>query len=221
MGIKNVVLDQTGLSGVYPRFIYIETDDTLAEVTATGYLNTLKENFQFQFDERMMALVSVKSSPGSSSSEVALLDITKSGNDWSLIPSLSQVSLDEGQILVGNSSNVGTGVDMSGDATISNSGEVTLEDDSVSLENLDDGITPSHITVFADEHTTAGGAAAEAITVTGVLATDLVFAQLHTEGTTPRTILTAVASADTVTITFSGDPSNDHVVTYQVLRAAS
>lgn len=85
MGIKNVKLDQAGLAGVKPRFIYIETDDTVADVQATGYLNSLVENFQFRLDEQMMALVSTKTSPGSSSSELALFDVSKSGNNWSLI----------------------------------------------------------------------------------------------------------------------------------------
>jgi hypothetical protein len=77
----------------------------------------------------------------------------------------------------------------------------------------------SHVIVFAGEHTTVGGAAAEAITVAGVLATDLVFAELKVEGSTPRTILTRATSTDTITVTFSGDPSSDHEVYYQVLRA--
>jgi len=77
----------------------------------------------------------------------------------------------------------------------------------------------SHYVAFAGEHTTVGGAAAEAITVAGVLATDLVIAVLHTVGASPQTILTSVASADTLTVTFSADPSSDHVLTYSVLRA--
>lgn len=95
-----------------------------------------------------------------------------------------------------------------------------IADNAVSLENLDAGITPSHITVFSDEHTTIGGAAAEVITVTGALATDLVYTQLHTVGAAPRTILTAISGTDTVTVTFSADPSTDHVLAYQVMRAA-
>jgi len=76
------------------------------------------------------------------------------------------------------------------------------------------------VPLYAGEHTTVGGAAAEAITVTGVLDTDLVLVTLHTEGATPRTILTAAATAaDTITVTFSGDPAADHVVTYVVYRA--
>lgn len=96
-----------------------------------------------------------------------------------------------------------------------------IADDAVSAEHLDSGILPFYITMYAGEHTTAGGAAAEAITVSGVLATDLVLVTLHTAGATPRTIVTVVASADTVTVTFSADPSTDHVVTYEVLRAVS
>lgn len=73
---------------------------------------------------------------------------------------------------------------------------------------------------FAGEHTTVGGAAAEAITVTGVLATDLVVVTHHTVGGAAQTILSALASAaDTITVTFSADPSTDNVVTYVVYRA--
>jgi len=72
--------------------------------------------------------------------------------------------------------------------------------------------------VAVGEHTTVGGAAAEDITLTGVLATDFVLVTLHTVGSTPRTILTSVAAAGKITVTFSGDPSTDHVVTYLVIR---
>ncbi len=96
-----------------------------------------------------------------------------------------------------------------------------IADDAVSLEHLDAAITPSHIVVYAGEHTTGGGAAAEAITVSGVVASDLVLVTLLTKGSTPRIIVTAVATTDTVTVTFDSDPSSDHVVTYEVLRAVA
>jgi len=75
--------------------------------------------------------------------------------------------------------------------------------------------------VYSAEATTAGGDATEAVTVAGVLATDLVFVQLHTVGSTPRTIITSAATANTITTVFSGDPSTDHVYAYQVLRATA
>lgn len=96
-----------------------------------------------------------------------------------------------------------------------------IEDDAVSLEHLDAGITPSHIVVYAGEFTTLGGDENEAITVTGALATDLVHVNLHTKGATPRTILTASAATNAVNIEMSGDPSTDHVITYTVLRAVA
>ena len=66
--------------------------------------------------------------------------------------------------------------------------------------------------------TTAGGAAAEEITLPNVRATDIVSVILHTAGAVPRTISNAVAGAGKVTVTFSGDPSTDHVINLIVLR---
>jgi hypothetical protein len=79
----------------------------------------------------------------------------------------------------------------------------------------------SHVCIAAANYTTAGGAAAEAITISGLLATDIATVTLQTAGATPRTVSKAVCSTDTLTITFSGDPSTDHVVAYHVLRALS
>jgi hypothetical protein len=44
MSIKDVVTNVTGLASVEPRVIYIQTTDTLAEITATGYLNKMVQN---------------------------------------------------------------------------------------------------------------------------------------------------------------------------------
>jgi hypothetical protein len=57
------------------------------------------------------------------------------------------------------------------------------------------------------------------IALTGVLATDVAFATLLVKGSTPRTILTTIAASGKITITFSGDPSTDHQVSYVVLRS--
>jgi predicted RecA/RadA family phage recombinase len=72
--------------------------------------------------------------------------------------------------------------------------------------------------VAAGEATTAGGAAAEDITISGVVATDLCLVTIHTVGSTPRVIVTSLAAAGKITVTFADDPSTDHVVTYIVLR---
>lgn len=105
---------------------------------------------------------------------------------------------------------------------INSSGEVTsLAPASVLLADLSSGITPSHVVKYAAQVTTVGGAAAEAFTVTGVAATDLVFAQIKDNGTSNVTLLQAVPTTNTLTFTFSADPGNDTVLYYQVLRAAS
>lgn len=79
--------------------------------------------------------------------------------------------------------------------------------------------TASHVVKYAAQPTTAGGGAAEAITVTGALATDLAFVQMVDDGTNNTTIVNAVVTADTLTVTFSGDPGADAVINYQILRA--
>lgn len=71
---------------------------------------------------------------------------------------------------------------------------------------------------FVGTHTTVGTAAFEDITVTGMLATDLAFVTLETQGATPRVLLTAKADTDKITITFDGDPSTDHVLSYLGIR---
>lgn len=79
--------------------------------------------------------------------------------------------------------------------------------------------SPAYSVVYAGTHTTTGGSATEAKTVTGVLSTDILLASLKVRGATPRTILTAAPTTNTVTYVFSGDPSTDHQVYYTVLRA--
>lgn len=91
----------------------------------------------------------------------------------------------------------------------------------VTLAKLASGIAPSHVVKYAAEVTTVGGSATEAFTVTGVAATDLVFVQVKNDGTNNRTVLSAAATLNTITVIFSGDPGADLVLYYQVLRAAS
>lgn len=77
---------------------------------------------------------------------------------------------------------------------------------------------PSHYVAYAGVHTTVGGAAAEAITVTGALATDV--AIVHYAGTNDTdTIKKAVVTANTLTVTMSADPSTAHKLAYMILRA--
>lgn len=72
--------------------------------------------------------------------------------------------------------------------------------------------------VVVAQVTTVGGAASESFTYKDVKATDVVFAVLHTKGSTPVTIVRAAAAAGSVTVEFSADPSSDHVFNLLVMR---
>lgn len=72
--------------------------------------------------------------------------------------------------------------------------------------------------VGAGLHTTAGGDATESITATGAVAGDTVLVTVNTNGATPRTVTTAIATTDAITVVLSGDPSTDHVLNWVVLR---
>lgn len=140
-------------------------------------------------------------------------------------------ALTSGNLLVGSAGNVAASVALSGDATLSNAGALTIAnnavttvkilDANVTLAKLASGITPSHIVKFAGQVTTVGGAAAEAFTVTGAAATDLAFVQIVNDGTSNVTVLQAVVTLNTLTVTFSANPGNDTVINYQLLRAAA
>lgn len=84
MPILNVEVSQTGTVGFVPSLIYINTNDTLVEVTATGYLNQVVAQ-GIPLSESNMALVSTKTSPSAASTQVAWLEVSKSGQDWSLV----------------------------------------------------------------------------------------------------------------------------------------
>jgi hypothetical protein len=130
--------------------------------------------------------------------------------------------LSSGNIFVGSAINVATGVAMSGDATIDDAGVLTLANAAVALANLAAGIAPAGVIKFMGQLTSVGGNATEAFTVTGaVAATDRAFIQVVNNGTGNVTVLEAVVTADTLTVTFSADPQADTVINYQLIRAAS
>jgi hypothetical protein len=152
-----------------------------------------------------------------------------------------EIALAENKVLIGSASGVGAAQSFSGDVTVVASGvtaigalKVTtamlaadavdgakIADDAVSAEHLDDGILPSHVIKFAARFTTLGGAAAEAITLTGALATDLSFVRLVDDGTNNVTISSWAMTTNTLTVTFSGNPGADAVIEYQVVRAVA
>ncbi len=90
MGVQAVQLSNTGfvpnttgaglnLSQQLPTFIQIQTSDTLAAVTAAGYLNASHNAFQFPYSNDQMALVST------TDSGTVWLSVSVSGSTYSLV----------------------------------------------------------------------------------------------------------------------------------------
>jgi hypothetical protein len=80
---------------------------------------------------------------------------------------------------------------------------------------------PSHYIAYAGVHTTVADGSAPytaAITVTGALATDIPIVHWNTTDDTD-TIVKAVMSANTLTVTLSADPGTTHKLAYMILRA--
>lgn len=84
MTILNIKLDQVGEVGVRPRIVRIDTNNTIAEVTATGFLNDAVRN-GFSFSEEDYCLVSTKTSPSATATQVGAYEVSKSGSNWSLV----------------------------------------------------------------------------------------------------------------------------------------
>lgn len=80
---------------------------------------------------------------------------------------------------------------------------------------------PSHMVKYAGQYAYAGGSATVAITVTGVVATDAVFASVQSATTAALIIYRVTASANTITVTFNADPGAATVINYQALRAVT
>lgn len=78
--------------------------------------------------------------------------------------------------------------------------------------------SPSSPLFVAAQYTTIGGAAAEAITISGVLATDLAFVQMVNNAPNTVSVISAVCTANTLTVTFSANPGAGCIINYQILR---
>lgn len=231
MALLNIQFGEVGLVGVSPNIVYINTTDTLATILTPGYLNKVVQQ-GFNFSESTMACVSTKTSPGAQSTQVGWFEVAHTAGNWSLVATNSSMQLPDGQIFVGNADGLAEPVAMSGDATIADTGAVTIAnnavttakilDANVTLAKLASGITPAAVIKFFGQVTTVGGAAAEAITVTGAVgATDRAFVQMVNDGTNNVTIVNAVVTNNTLTVTFSADPGADTVINYQIIRAAA
>lgn len=138
-------------------------------------------------------------------------------------------TLPSAQLFVGNAGNVATAVPLSGDATMANTGALTIANNAittakinaaaVTLAKLATGIAPAYIVKFAGKDVSAGGSATVVITATGVAATDVVFADIQASANAVN-IQKVTPTTNTITVICSGDPGAA-TISYQALRAAA
>lgn len=223
------------------------TSDNMATVSASGYFNvdpTLLIDFtsfrlndliycacsdgavQLQINALLPNITTI-----SPNSDIAPGSITTSLLANGAVTGAKMAALPSGDILVGSAGNVATAVAMSGDVAIVASGATTIQPNAittakilnanVTLAKLSATVAPQSIIVFSSQYTTVGGAAAEAITVAGALATDLAYVQMVNQGPNTVSVVKAVMTANTLTVTFSGNPGAGAIINYQITRVAT
>lgn len=181
-------------------FTYASADDAIATIAGANYFNPESAIYDLKVGDMIIC----KGSDANLILEVAAVSLTASPKTISTV-SFTPAGLVATANIVDNAVTT---------AKIANA--------NVTLAKLASGITPSHIIKFSAKVTTVGGAAAEAFAVVGALAaTDNAFVQVVDNGTGNVTVLQAVVTNDTLTVTFSGNPGNDAIINYQLVRAAS
>lgn len=102
MAIKSIITQSIGQSGVTPRIIYIETDDPVNVVTATGYLNNVVNKSKITVSDTDLAVVAIKPTSGTNR-YVGLYEVEYSGGNWSLVNTANtfDMNLLDGQMLIG------------------------------------------------------------------------------------------------------------------------
>jgi hypothetical protein len=208
---------------------YQAGNDSISTVEASGYFNYPANftNFPGSFLQKGDTIYCVCSNGNVQLAVLTLNPITTTA----AVTGFLSTTLTNGDIFVGNASNVATGVAMSGDVAITNAGVTTIQPGvvtgskiaaaTVGLSNLTSTVAPEAIIKYSAQYTTVGGAAAEAITVTGALSTDLAFVQLVNHGPNTVSVAFAVMTANTLTVTFSANPGTGAIINYQITRVAS
>lgn len=215
-----------------PNLVTMVTDSSAAAITTNGFFTSdasiadiqALNNGDFQFLVTDLWLIYNSNGVGFytyNSATGAFVALT--GN-----AGLSS-TLSSGNMFVGSAGNVATGVPLSGDATLANTGALTIAANAittakilnanVTLAKLAAGIAPSHVIKFAGKDVSAGGSATVVITATGVAATDVVFAQIQASANAVN-VQKVTPTTNTITVLCSGDPGAV-TMSYEALRAAA
>lgn len=233
--------------GSSPSIVRVTTTDNFATITAAEYLTAQEANIRAlnkgSFVWVTGDLVAIVYSGGE---DYFTRDAVNNTFVLDVIPA-GAIPLPSAQILVGNAAGVAAAVAMTGDIAITNTGVTAIQPGVIVNNDISNAaaIAYSKLAALATgsmllgvanvatvtaiggyirytaQVTTVGGAAAEAIAIPGVLVTDKAFVQVVDDGTGNVTALQAVCTANTLTVTFSGDPGNDTIINYQIVRASS
>lgn len=215
-----------------PNIVTMVTDDSAAAITTNGYFTSptiianieLLNNGEFQFMPTDLWLIYTTNGVGFYTyNDATGAFVALTGN-----AGLSS-TLSSGNIFVGSAGNVATGVAMSGDATMANTGALTIAANAittakilnanVTLAKLAAGIAPSHVIKFAGKDVSAGGSATVVISAVGVAATDVVFAQIQASANAVN-VQKVTPTTNTITVLCSGDPGAA-TISYEALRVAA
>jgi hypothetical protein len=228
MGIETISRDW----GVSPSIVRVTTTDNLATITTAGYITNQEQDINDinhgDFEWADGDLIAIDYNGGE---DYFTRDAVNNTFILNSIPAGS-IPLTNGHILVGNALNLATDVAASGDVALSNTGVITIQNNAVTtakilngnvtLPKLSAGILPSHVIKFGGKLTTVAGLSVENFAIAGIIgATDLPFVEMSDQGTNTVSILEVNVGDNVLTVTFSGDPGNDCVFFYQIIRPAS
>lgn len=90
MPIKSIYFNNIGKAGVNPQIIFIETDDTYAQVTAPGFLNKAVAEGE-PISDNQMALVTIKTSPNARTTSTKFFNVVHQNGMWSLGTSIGGI----------------------------------------------------------------------------------------------------------------------------------
>ena len=195
MGVQNVVTSEAGLVGVLPNQIYIETDNTYAEVTATGYLNASYKLGMSYSHNQLASVLTTDDGP-------VQLKVAVSGSNYSLV----QLSSPGAVTLPTVADNLIKSSDTAG----------TLADAAIAVADVQ-----LNTNIIAAQTADIGGAGAGpiAVAVTGLTAASVVVASI-VSSSNAVSVAKVTPGTNTFGILFSGDPGAACVVSYVAFVAA-
>lgn len=150
MGITSIARDW----GISPAIVRITTTDNLAAITTAGYLLAQEDN-----------IAAVNSGPFDWAESDYVLCYYNNGTLWGFFtyipatgslaaaatsPGFLSSTLTSANIFVGNGANLATGVAMSGDATMANTGAITIANNAVTFAKLAETVAKSVTVALTD-----------------------------------------------------------------------